>query len=43
MSTLFEQKARLEKLLVETASALDIPDYIYEDAVLKYEVVGEWL
>jgi hypothetical protein len=33
----------LADVLVKTASALDIPDHVYEDAVLKYEEVGTWL
>jgi hypothetical protein len=36
-------KAQLSNLLTKTAEALDIPDYVYEDATLKYEDVGEWL
>lgn len=31
------------KLLIKTASVLDIPDHVYEDATLKYEDVGDWL
>ncbi|HWQ91708.1 MAG TPA: nucleotidyltransferase [Clostridia bacterium] len=30
-------------LLSQVAENLDIPDHLYEDAVLKYEDVGEWL
>src|SRR6267378_3506676 len=33
----------LEQILVKIASTLDIPDHVYEDAVLKYEAVGAWL
>ena len=33
----------LTSLLKATADALDIPDYAYEDAVIKYEDVGEHL
>lgn len=36
-------KNQLSTLLTKTAEALDIPDYVYEDATLKYEDVGEWL
>jgi hypothetical protein len=32
-----------DKLLIKTASVLDIPDHVYEDATLKYEDVGNWL
>jgi hypothetical protein len=32
-----------DNLLIKTASALDIPDHVYEDATLKYEDVGDWL
>jgi hypothetical protein len=33
----------LNKLLEKLGEELDIPDHIYEDAVLKFESVGEWL
>jgi hypothetical protein len=33
----------LDQILTRAAAALDIPDDAYEDAVLKYESVGEWL
>lgn len=36
-------KIQLSKLLTKTAAALDIPESVYEDAVLKYEDVGEHL
>jgi len=37
------ERERLSELLAEAAAALDIPDYVYEDATLKYEDVGSWL
>ncbi len=37
------EKEGLSKFLTNVASALDIPDYIYEDVILKYEDVGNWL
>lgn len=36
-------KEALDQLLAKLGEELDIPDHIYEDAVLKYEQVGEWL
>jgi hypothetical protein len=33
----------LSNLLAYIAAALDIPDNLYEDAVVQYEDVGEWL
>ena len=30
-------------LLEKIAGELDIPDSLYEDAVIKYEDIGEWL
>lgn len=30
-------------ILTKTAAALDIPDHVYEDAILKYEDIGRWL
>jgi hypothetical protein len=33
----------LEDLLQRITSSLDIPDHLYENAVLTYEDVGEWL
>jgi hypothetical protein len=33
----------LSKFLEKVATTLDIPDYVYEDATLKYEDVGSWL
>lgn len=30
-------------ILEKVSTALDIPDYIYEDATIKYEQVGVWL
>ena len=43
MPTLLEQRDKLGDFLIKSASALDIPDHVYEDAVLKYEDVGAWL
>ncbi len=40
---MLNNKTQLSTLLTKTASALDIPDHVYEDATLKYEDVGEWL
>jgi hypothetical protein len=40
---LIQDKLKLGNLLTKTASALDIPDHVYEDATLKYEDVGTWL
>ena len=37
------ENPEFDKLLIKTASALDIPDHVYEDATLKYEDVGDWL
>lgn len=36
-------KSRLDELLRAIAESLDIPQHLYEDAVLKYEDVGAWL
>lgn len=36
-------KEDLSQLLRHAAETLDIPDHLYEDAVLKYEDIGEWL
>lgn len=36
-------KESLNQLLGKLGEELDIPEHIYEDAVLKYERVGEWL
>ena len=33
----------LNEILTQSAANLDIPIYVYEDAVLKYEDVGAWL
>ncbi|HCS77937.1 MAG TPA: hypothetical protein DIW05_09720 [Syntrophaceae bacterium] len=38
-----QPNSELDKLLINTASILDIPDHVYEDATLKYEDVGNWL
>ncbi len=40
---LIHDRAKIAQLLVGTSRVLDIPDYVYEDAVLKYEDVGAWL
>ena len=40
---LITEKEKLASVLIKTASALDIPDHVYEDATLKYEEVGGWL
>lgn len=40
---LINNKAQFDALLTKAASALDIPDEVYEDATLKYEDVGDWL
>jgi hypothetical protein len=37
------QNVELSNLLAAIAETLDIPDSVYEDAVLKYEDVGAWL
>ena len=36
-------KESLNGLLTRLAIELDIPDHVYEDAVVKYESVGAWL
>ena len=36
-------KPNVSELFSKAAAALDIPDYVYEDATLKYEDVGSWL
>ena len=33
----------LSEILAKAATALDIPDHVYEDATLKYEDIGSWL
>jgi len=38
-----ERKRRLSKILGGVAESLDIPDSKYEEAVLRYEAVAEWL
>jgi hypothetical protein len=40
---LLNNKIQFNSLLTKAATALDIPDHVYEDATLKYEEVGEWL
>ncbi|MEI7636859.1 MAG: nucleotidyltransferase [Syntrophus sp. (in: bacteria)] len=43
MVTILRPNSDFNNLLVRAASALDIPDHVYEDATLKYEDVGDWL
>jgi hypothetical protein len=40
---LINEREKLASILQTTADVLDIPDHVYEDAVLKYEDVGEHL
>lgn len=40
---LIPKPEHFSQLLARIAENLDIPDDLYEDAVLKYEDVGEWL
>lgn len=40
---LIDEKGKLNDFLLKIAETLDIPDYFYEDAVLKYEDIGSWL
>lgn len=40
---LSDDRKTLDSILAATADALDIPDYVYEDATVKYEDVGEHL
>lgn len=35
--------SKLYDLLNKIAEELDIPDHLYEDAVIKYEDIGDWL
>ena len=37
------QHQQLSKLLQHAAEYLDIPDHLYEEAVAKYEEVGNWI
>lgn len=37
------ERERLSQFLAKLATVLDIPDYVYEDATVKYEDVGSWL
>ncbi len=37
------QREQLGQLLLHAAENLDIPDSLYEEAVAKYEGVGNWL
>lgn len=34
---------KIEGLLTRVCQTLDIPDHLYEEAILRYEQVGEWL
>lgn len=36
-------KEQISELLIKITDILDIPDYLHEDAVLKYEDIGAWL
>lgn len=40
---LTEVSSETSELLAQVAESLDIPDHLYEDAVLKYEKIGAWL
>lgn len=40
---LIDERTTLNSILQITSDVLDIPDHVYEDAVLKYEDVGEHL
>lgn len=40
---LIHERAKLASILQTTADELDIPDYVYEDATLKYEDVADHL
>jgi len=40
---LINERQKLASILQTSADKLDIPDYVYEDAILKYEDVGEHL
>ncbi|MHB8910728.1 MAG: nucleotide-binding domain-containing protein [Syntrophales bacterium] len=42
-TAIMKPRSDFNNLLVNAASALDIPDHVYEDATLKYEDVGDWL
>jgi hypothetical protein len=37
------ERERISEIFAAAASKLDIPDYVYEDAVLKFEDIGSWL
>ncbi len=39
----FTNFVQLSDLLNKIAEWLDIPDHLYEDAVIKYEDIGDWL
>jgi len=39
----FSSFSQLSDLLNKIAEWLDIPDHLYEDAVIKYEDIGDWL
>ncbi len=36
-------QAAINDILIRISRELDIPDYVYEDATIKYENVGSWL
>ena len=38
-----EDRRKLDSILTATAEALDIPDHVYENAIIKYEDVAEHL
>lgn len=40
---LLNERQKLASILDTTAESLDIPDYVYEDATIKYENVGDHL
>jgi len=40
---LIQDRATLSRIIEEAASALDVPDHVYEDAVVKYEDVADHL
>lgn len=37
------ESIRFSEFLTKVAATLDIPDYVYEDATVKYEDIGSWL
>lgn len=40
---LIQHRKELEAVIEEAASTLDVPDHVYEDAILKYEDIAEHL